>query len=259
MGFLSEKLQLFCFHVFVLFKANVSSRYRRTFAGLLWVLMNPLALFSVQFFVFGKIIDLSLPNYGLFLLGGLLPWIFINQTILMSASSILNQGRLLQTFSISPLAFLFSQVVDNFINFLLAFLIILTFLLSLYQATLETWWLLPFACLLLFAFVCALSLLVSTIQVFFRDTVFVISFVFTVIFFMTPIFYSVDHIPERYQPLIKLNPLRYLIKPFQDILMNLPADQALRSLSDSFLLVLFLSLISGFIWSRKQHQIHANI
>ena len=60
--------------------ANMKSRYRRTFAGFIWVIMNPILVFLIQNFVFRNILNIKIDHYVLFLLGGLLPWIFISQT-----------------------------------------------------------------------------------------------------------------------------------------------------------------------------------
>ena len=57
-------------------KREILARYRGSILGLAWVVINPLVLFGVQSFIFKSILEINVPNYSLFLLGGLLPWIF---------------------------------------------------------------------------------------------------------------------------------------------------------------------------------------
>ena len=77
-------IQIFSRQLISLTLANMKARYRKTFAGFLWVILNPIILYSVQSVVFRKILKIELPDYSLFLLGGLLPWIFITSTLEMS-------------------------------------------------------------------------------------------------------------------------------------------------------------------------------
>ena len=64
----------------VLTVANMKARYRKTMIGFFWVVLGPILMYSVQAFVFQKFLKLELHNYYLFLLGGLLPWIFITSS-----------------------------------------------------------------------------------------------------------------------------------------------------------------------------------
>jgi ABC-type polysaccharide/polyol phosphate export permease len=56
-------------------------RYRKTFAGFIWVILNPIMMFVVQSLVFKRFLKIEIPDSFVFLLGGLLLWIFITQTI----------------------------------------------------------------------------------------------------------------------------------------------------------------------------------
>src|ERR1035437_5970491 len=78
--------------------ANLKSRYRKTFVGFLWVILNPLILYGVQSLVFMKFLKLQVPNYTLFLLSGLLPWVFIVQSVEMCTSLIVINGKLFKSF-----------------------------------------------------------------------------------------------------------------------------------------------------------------
>ena len=110
----------------ILAMANMKARYRDTIAGFIWVVLNPLIMFGAQSVAFKKFLRLDVPNYYLFLLGGLLPWIFLVNSLQMCTPVFEEKGPLLKSFKIQPLVVLSAQLFDNFVNFLFAFFILLS-------------------------------------------------------------------------------------------------------------------------------------
>ena len=90
------ELKHFWVQVWELTVASLKSRYRKTFAGFLWVVLNPLMMFGVQSLVFKTFMKIQVPDYHLFLLGGLLPWIFFSSTIQMGTPIFVTQSHLLR-------------------------------------------------------------------------------------------------------------------------------------------------------------------
>ena len=134
---------------------------------------------------------IQVPDYNLFLLGGLLPWIFFSSTVQMTTPLFVTQSYLLRSFKINPMVILTSQVIDNFINFMASFLLILLpFYLS-SDRSLSALLLLPFALIPLLIGTLSLGITLSTINVFYRDTNFVMSFIFNLLFYITPVFYPI--------------------------------------------------------------------
>ena len=111
--------------IIALTKSNMMSRYRKTIAGFLWVVLNPILMYAVQSFVFRKLLKIDVPNYSLFLLCGLLPWIFVTMTIDMVTPILDFSSDLLKSFKMNPAVLVLSQVLDNFFNFVFAFLLVL--------------------------------------------------------------------------------------------------------------------------------------
>ncbi len=230
--------------------ASLKSRYRKTFAGFIWVVLNPLLMFGVQSLVFKKFLNLNVPDYYLFLLSGLLPWIFFSQTIQMATPTFVTQAQLLRSFKINPLVILASQVADNFMNFLITFLLIL---LPFYiESGREIWplFLLPLALIPLLLGTLGLSISLSTFNVFFRDTNFVMGFIFSLLFFLTPIFYPADYVPEQFRFLIYVNPAVYLLEPFRDLIYN-ETHKFFISLAKGTGVSLLFCLMALYVWKRK--------
>jgi len=237
--------------------AKMEARYRKTFMGFFWVLLNPILTFGVQSFVFKLVLNINVPNYLLFLLSGLLPWIFIVQSVEMTSSIFTSHYQVLRSFKVSPMIFLFAQILDNFINFILAFLLLLGILAFFFPFSLKALVLLPILILMLLVGVSGPCLLFSTFHVFYRDTKFVVEFVMGMAFFLTPIFYPKHFIPIQYQKFIYLNPIFNLIEPFQLTLHEgLNFAQLLWPFARGFLVGLFFLFLSMSFWRAKRNEFY---
>lgn len=239
--------------------ASLKSRYRKTLAGFLWVLLNPLVMLGVQSLVFKKFLRLEIPNFYVFLISGLLPWIFMNQTIQMGTPSLVTNGAILKSFKFHPMVLVASATLDNFINFILSIILIAVPALIFTDSSLTG---------LLFAPICLLPFLIGTfsitlftslLNVFFRDTNFVLSFLFSILFFVTPIFYPISYIPLSYRWMADFNPLYQFIIPFRLALYSeIPFDW-FRPWLTSMVWALSFSLLSFYYWKRKINAIYINL
>ncbi|MBC99190.1 MAG: hypothetical protein CME63_15720 [Halobacteriovoraceae bacterium] len=249
-------MNIFTRQLYSLTFANMKARYRKTVAGFIWVILNPIILYSVQSLVFRKVLRIQLPDYSLFLLGGLLPWIFITNTLEMSIPYLFNAHNLLRGFRINPLLLILSQVLDNFINFLIAFFLILLPVIFLTEDNTSAFYLLPIPILILFLAIAALSSLASLMNVFYRDTKFVLSFGLNIMYFITPIFYPVEYVPKQYQWIINLNPLYYLIEAFRSAVYGFNSQIFWMACLKAFLVTLVIIIISCLYWNRRKNDLY---
>lgn len=249
------ELKFFWAQVKDLTVASLKSRYRKTFAGFIWVVINPLMMFGVQSLVFKTFMRINVPDYHLFLLGGLLPWIFLSSTVQMGTPVFVSQSHLLRSFKINPMVILGSQVFDNFINFLASFFLILLPFYIFNGKDLTTLLLLPIALIPLLISTIALCVALGTINVFFRDTNFVMGFIFNLAFYITPIFYPREYIPANWQWIVDFNPAVYLLEPFKSIIFLNGANfgpTILYALGVSLL----LSVFAVVTWKRKRNALY---
>ncbi len=239
--------------------ANLKSRYRQTIAGFLWVVFNPLVMYGVQSLVFKHFLRLGVPNYGLFLLSGLLPWIFISQTLEMCTSLLVVSGKLIKSFPVNPLVYLVAQVADNTINFLAAFTIVLIPVWSHSPGSAIGLLVLPLPLLVLTAAVFGLAWLLATLQVFFRDTRYIVSFALSIAFFITPVFYPVDMVPEKYGWITIINPLRWLLEPFRCSLYAFEPAAFIRSLAIAAAIAAIFIGLAAFFWRASRNAVYLNV
>jgi lipopolysaccharide transport system permease protein len=236
--------------------SEMKGRYRNTWAGFIWVIINPILMFSVQALVFKHILRIDMERYYIFLLGGLLPWIFISSTLNMTCNAFITNREILLSFQVNPLAILASKVLDNFINFISPFLILLFILFWQNEFNIIGLTLLPFLMLLLLIGTFLISLFFATLQVYFRDAQFILSFALSILFFLTPIFYPAEMVPENLQWLVTINPIYALIRPFQIALyegnLSLMGEAIIRSIL--FNLSIFITCI--WFWRNKRNELY---
>jgi ABC-type polysaccharide/polyol phosphate export permease len=247
------------FQGLALTKANLKSRYRNSFTGFLWVVLNPLLIFSVQGFAFHIILKINVDQFPLFLMTGLLPWLFIAQTIEMSAPALQSNGRLLKSFQLKPSIFIFSQVFDNSINFFAAMLIAFIGI-GIYGEII--WWhllFLPLCLIPLTAATLSMCWLIAGSQVLIKDLRFFVSFLLNVSYFITPIFYPPEFAPENWRWIFAINPIYYFIVPFRQMAAN-PLDLAFwMALARASVLAVIFLLCATWFWRKKKNAIYFSL
>jgi ABC-type polysaccharide/polyol phosphate export permease len=179
-----------------LFRRDFEAKYKGTVLGVLWSLANPLILVGIYLVVFSllwQVIDQAYP--ALFLLSGLVLWVFFSGSLEAASKSLLENAPLIRKTrfprQLVPLSVVGTQLVG--FGVLLATMLILNFaLLPRVRAT--EWLAIPLA-LVFVALVAGLSLAVACATVVFRDVEHLVSTVLLPWFFLTPILYTVDNLP----------------------------------------------------------------
>ena len=91
-------------------------RYKRSFLGFIWALLNPALLMLVLTVVFGTIMKFTVPHYSIFLLSVLLPWTFFSQALAYSVESIVGNGELLKKVRVAKLVFPVAALPAAFVD-----------------------------------------------------------------------------------------------------------------------------------------------
>lgn len=249
----------FARQVFILTNANLKARYRKTIAGFVWVVLNPIIMYGVQALVFKGFLNLQIPNYAVFLMTGLLPWIFATQSMDMCTGIFLNSSSLLKSFQVNPLVYLVAQLTDNAVNFLAAFSLLLIPLWFTHPTHAYALLLLPLPMITLVVGVFGICWLLAIAQVFFRDTKFLLQFVTSVGFFLTPIFYSVDFIPEKLRWIPWVNPFYRLLLPFRALLTEFELFGFAKAMGGALVCAALTVTLAAHFWKRKRNAIYFNV
>jgi ABC-2 type transport system permease protein len=183
--------------------------YFGTVLGYVWSLLRPLLLFAVLLFVFTKIVRLGsgVPHYPVLLLMNVVLFGFFSEATTTAVMSVVNQESVVRKTQFPRLVIPLSVVVTGLFNLAVNLVVVLIFIAAFGVSPAWTWLLFPLIVLVLFVFTTALSMLLASLYVRFRDTAIIWSVVASALFYATPVIYPIEIVPERYRDLIMLNPL----------------------------------------------------
>lgn len=212
--------------LFQLVRRDFTQRFVGSTAGWLWGVVHPLVLLVSWTFVFKYCLGAKLPqgeitqNYPLFLFAGFLPWLLFQETLQRSATSLVEHQNLI-TKTVFP-----AEVVpvSIFLSSLMSHLIAL----GLALAAIGVWerhfspmvLFLPVYMLLLGLFAVGVAWIVSSLNVYLRDTAQVLSVVLTVWFWITPIFITEMQYPKKARILLHLNPMALMVRAYRERLLT---------------------------------------
>ncbi len=234
---------------------ELKARYKNSALGFVWSLLNPLAMMIVFTIVFGLLLPNSqIEKYPIFLLCGLIPWNFFSSSVTGSVGGIVNNGNLVKKVYFPREALPIAGVLANLVNFLLAFTVLFAVLI-IFRANFSPWlWMLPAVILIQTAFILGIAFFLSTINVFYRDTIMIMDVVMLAWFFLTPIFYTIELVPATLEiggVVLDLRRLVYILNPMASII-NMYRDLlywGYRTDMDFFLrtaATAFVVLIAGY-------------
>lgn len=201
---------------------EIKVRYKQSFLGAAWAILQPLALMFVFTLVFSFLTrvptDGDIP-YPVFSYTALLPWTFFATSLSFGISSLIgNMNLVTKTYfprEILPLA----SIGAGFIDFLVATTVFLTLVLF-YRVSL-TWTVLwvPLILLLQILLMIGVTLLGAAAIVFYRDIRFIVPLGLQLWLYASPIIYPVSLVPERFRPFYMLNPMAGIIDSYRQVLL----------------------------------------
>ncbi len=179
-------------------RRELRQKYRGSALGVLWYVINPLVLMGAYYLMFGVIFDeRSEPHYPLFLLVGLVVWVFFNQSVQSAAPSLLDHGALVRKARFPREIIPASVVTVQLVTFV-ALLALLTPITVAIRGALDVaLLLLPLILACLFAFVLGFALVVSILHAYFRDVAPILSAALLPWFFISPIFFRPERITDQ--------------------------------------------------------------
>jgi lipopolysaccharide transport system permease protein len=212
-------------------KRDFAKRFVGSAAGWIWGLIHPLVQLMVWTFVFQVCLKQEPPpgevtdNYTVFLFAGYLPWMLFQETVTRSATTLVENSNLITKTvfpsEILPVTVFLSSVVNHLLALLLAIVVIAVWVGGVSPMAL----LLPIYMFLLGMFAIGGGWIVSSLQVYLRDTAQVLMVVMTLWFWITPIFISEELIPENLRFLVRLNPLAYVVRAYRERLLSYRAPE----------------------------------
>ena len=204
-------------------KNDFKTKYAGSYLGITWAFVQPVVTVLVYWFVFQvgfRSVPIQNVPYILWLVAGIVPWFFFNEAILNSMNSMLEYSYLVKKvvfkISILPIVKIISSLFVHlfFVAFTLLLFVLYGFMPHIYmlQALYYT--------ICTFALVLALAYSTCAIVIFFRDLGQIVGIFLQVGMWMTPIMWAYTMVPERFQWVLKINPMYYIVEGYRDSFIN---------------------------------------
>ena len=237
---------------------DIKVRYKQTFIGASWAIVQPFFTMVVFTIFFGRIAQIPSDNvpYPIFSYSGLILWTYFSSAVGNSSNSLVGSSNLISKVYfprlIIPLSSAISAAVDYFIA--TSILVVMMFYYGVYPNYQIIY--LPFILILTFLSATGFGLWLSALNVKYRDVRFVLPFFIQLLMFLTPVIYPVSFIPEKYKLLLYLNPVGGLISAHRSLVIGQEVD--LLYLLSSVVISVFL-IITGLVYFKKTESFFADI
>lgn len=201
---------------------DVKVRYKQTFLGVLWIVMQPIVTVVLFTLIFGKL--LKVPSggvpYPVFLLAALLPWNYFASTLNRSSNSLVGNAHLITKVYFPRLVIPLSAALSGLVDFSLTFLVLIGLLayFGIWPST--GFLLLPIFFAMVFFTAVGFGLWLSALNVRFRDVNYLVPFLLQIWMYSTPIVYGTSIIPDRFRWVLAFNPMTGVVEGFRWALLK---------------------------------------
>lgn len=197
---------------------TVKLKYRRSFLGYLWSVLNPLLIMIVMTIVFSAMFSRNIENFPVYLFCGQLLFNFMNSATHQATASITGNAALLKKAYVPKYIFTVAKVTSCAVDMIFSFGALL--IVMIVTGASFSWYnlLFPLVILQLYLFCIGLGLFLAQASVFFRDVEFIYNAVTTAWMYLTPIFYPIEALGDTLGRLIQLlNPMYFYVTQFRDL------------------------------------------
>lgn len=216
-------------------------RYKNNVFGYLWSIGHPLAFAFVFYIAFKVVMKIQMEDYVIFLITGLFPWQWFSNSVNASSSVFLGNASIIKKVNFPRNIIPLTTVLQDMIHFLLSIPVIVLFLFIYHKSPSFSWlYGIPLLLGIQFMMTYGVALMISSMNLFFRDLERLTAIFITLLFYFTPIIYPETMIPEKYKTFINLNPLAPLMVSWRNLFLT-------GTLDPLFLIVSLIYSIFAFV------------
>ena len=197
---------------------DIKLKYRRSFLGYLWSVLNPLFVMIIMTIVFSTMFSRNIENFPVYLFTGKMLFDFMSTSTNQAMTSVTGNAALLKKTYVPKYIFTLSKVTSCMVDLLFSFGALFIVMLATRAHIYWTFFLFPIVVIQIYIFCCGLGFFLAEFNVFFRDVQYIYQAIITAWMYLTPIFYPVESLPGSVAFIVKgLNPLYYYVAQFRDL------------------------------------------
>jgi len=206
---------------------DLSSRYKGTVLGLVWLFLQPLLMVVVYSFVFSVIMKVRIPGgidnpyyFAVYLMAAMMPFSAFQEAVTTSSSVLFANSALLQKSTFPPILFPLVPILSTVVTELIALVIIVVAAALLLEKVSPYLYFLPLLVLVRLMISLGFGYLVAILSVFIQDLRQALGFLLTILMFMTPIVYPIEMVPEQFVFFNDCNPFYYLLDAYRAVIIR---------------------------------------
>lgn len=237
----------------LLTRNHISKKYRGSVLGIFWSLLSPLLQMIVLTVVFSSLFKNEIENFPLYMIAGRLIYEFFSTATSGTMKSIVDSSALIKKVYIPRYLITLSKVLADFFIFLISLVDLLIVMLITDADFTFNLLFTPLYLLLLLMFTMGVSLILSTVTIFFRDIEHLYGIFIMVLMYFSAIFYPAEIIPDKFQFIVHVNPLFQFISGFRQLIYyGQPVD--LMNLLYCFVVSVISFFVGLYVFEKNQHK-----
>jgi lipopolysaccharide transport system permease protein len=245
---------------YILAWRDISVRYKQTVIGVIWAILRPFLAMLIFTVVFGRIAKMpsnGIP-YPILVLAAMLPWQFFSNSLTEASQSLIVNANMISKVYFPRLIIPAGAVITSLVDFLISAALLVA--LMIWFRFLPDWRMLTLPLFTLTAFLAALGpgLLLTALNVKFRDFRYVVPFIAQFGLFISPVGFASEVIADKWRLLYSLNPMVGVIDGFRWAICRGASGVYLPSFGLS-MLVIILFLFLGIWYFRKMEKTFADV
>lgn len=204
-----------------LVQRDLKLKYRRSFLGYLWSVLNPLMTMVVLVIVFSHMFRAGISNFPVYLLCGQICFQFMTQSTNLAMASICGNAALLKKVYVPKYIFSLAKTSSGLVDFVFNLVALLIVMIATGAPfTFNLLWV-PVITLEIYVFIVGVGLFLAATSVFFRDIAYIYSVFCTAWMYLTPIFYPFEMLPDWLQWIVMhFNPMFMYIQQLRSVCVD---------------------------------------
>jgi lipopolysaccharide transport system permease protein len=250
--------------IYFLTKRELQVRYKQSVFGITWALLQPLLFAGVFALIFGVVLHQAAPEglpYAVFVVAGVVPWLFTSQAILSGAGSLVQDADLISKVYFPRLALPISKGLSLLIDLVIALVVVLIVTLAYGVAIASTAYLVPAFLLLGIVTSFAIATWLSAVNVKYRDVQVVVPLLVQIMFFVSPVLYPGttvgDEAGQARSYIYSINPMASVLDGMRWALVDQPYPGTLNILISVASATLIL--LGALVYFKRTEQFFADV